>query len=162
HAGIRHGAPAWSYGLRKIGKPQVAHKAGRPELRELWFGGSDRGVADAVIEMTFFRRRADFFKDGDLRSIEDNRFADPWRRIGFGIGESHVELQVIHISALEALDQNHLVAVWATEMIEPGPVVITGGFDDECVAVPVTDGITVPGGIGILGQLAAIGPDGAP
>ena len=47
-------------------------------------------------------------------------------------------------------------------MIDPSPVVNPDGFNDECVALPATDGVSIPSQIGIFRQLPAIGPNGAP
>src|SRR6266576_5963530 len=98
---------------------------------KLRFGLPDRRVPYCVVKMALFRRRADLLKNRHFHTHKGNLVADPGRGIRLWIGESHVHLQGVSIDAFVALHEVHLVAVRVTEMIDPGPVVIAIGLNDE-------------------------------
>src|SRR6266436_2975618 len=100
-------------------------------LSRLRFGLPDRRVSYYVVKMALFRRRTDLLKNCHFRTHKGDLVAHPGRGIRLWIGESHVQLQGLSIDPFVALHEVHLVAVRVTEMIDPGPVVIAIGVDDE-------------------------------
>ena len=71
------------------------------------------------------------------------------------IGDGGFDLQMTEIGAAETLDDVQLFGVRMAREIEPEFIVEADGIDHQGVAVPASDGIAVPGGIGIGRMLAA-------
>src|ERR1051326_5076512 len=134
----------------------------RCAFSKLGFGFPDSGIPDSIVEVVFLGRRADLFKDRHFGPVKGDLVADPGLRVRLWIGERHRKLQVVRVNSTIALLEAHLVAVRTAEMIEPGSVVITNGLDDERISFPFADRVSPPCRIRILGEFAAIRPDGAP
>src|SRR6185503_4677999 len=64
------------------------------------------------------------------------------------------DLQMTQVGAPKTLHHVQLLSVGMPREIEPEFVVEPDGVDDHRVAIPASDGIPVPGGIGIGGMLA--------
>src|SRR5579859_1384735 len=126
------------------------------------FGLSNRRVPDSIVEAIFFRWGADLFKNCGFCSHESDFVAHPRFRVGLWVSEGHGHFQSIGIDAAPAFLEAHLVAMWISEVVEPGSVVVTGGVDDKSVSLPFTNGVSVPGWVGIFRQRSAISPDRAP
>src|ERR1700745_4322970 len=71
---------------------------------------------------------------------------------------------MIMIEPLVPLLNAHRVTMGPTRVIEPGSLIESGRLDDKRVVIlPFTDGITPPAGLfNVLGEIAAVCPDGAP
>src|ERR1051326_2938043 len=134
----------------------------RCAFSKLGFGFPDSGIPDSIVEVVFLGRRADLFKDRHFGPVKRDLVADPGLRVGLWIREGHRKLQVVRVDSTVALLEAHLVAVRTAKMIEPRSVVITNGLHDERISFPFANRVSPPCRIRILGEFAAIRPDGAP
>ena len=84
-------------------------------------------------------------------------------RIRLGIHHGDVVSDGVAIDALVALGNAHFLAVRIARGAKPGLVIEARGFNDQrIVAFPMTDRVSVPRGIRILGKRSPVGPDRAP
>src|SRR5579872_4927390 len=80
--------------------------------------------------------------------------------IHLGVVESHFDIQVSEVPAMEALDHPQRFAVRMPGRVERRFVIETRAFDDERIALPMPDGVAQPGRERILlRERAAIGID---
>src|SRR6266849_5934399 len=75
------------------------------------------------------------------------------------IVDRHFVLQMSEVGARVAFDGVQLFRVRMAAEIEPELVVEADCVDHQCVALPATDGMSVPRGVGIVGMFAAVDED---
>jgi len=123
------------------------------------------GIAHALVERFLFRGCAEDFRHLGLGfQLEHLLVAYPRLGVSLRVGERHREFQGVAAHTAVALLKTHLVTVRIAEVIEPSLLRETVGLDDERVAIPAAHRVSQPARIeiGIVGQLAAVGPNGAP
>ena len=69
------------------------------------------------------------------------------------------QFKAVVVDPVIAFLHAHFVAVRITEMIEPGFLIEPDGVYDECVSVPLADGVSVPIRIGIFRKCPPVRPD---
>src|SRR4029077_1010891 len=84
-------------------------------------------------------------------------------RIRFGIVYPDVVHDGVAVHTLVALGNADIFTMRISRRAKPGLVIKAGRFDDQrVVSFPMSDGVTVPRRIGILGKRAAVDPDRTP
>src|SRR6516165_2719046 len=83
----------------------------------------------------------------------------PWLGVDFGVVDGVLDLQMPEIGTPEAFNDVEGIAVRATAAGKIGPIVEAICIDYQRVAVPFSDGVSPPGGIGIFRKLASIHED---
>ena len=79
----------------------------------------------------------------------------------FRIVDGHFEIHVAEVATPEAFRDAKRFGLWMSGAVEPAPVVEPRGGHDQRVPLPSSDRVSQPGGIGILGKIAAIGEHGS-
>src|SRR5438093_10269976 len=106
----------------------------------------------STIELFLDRGNANFFADFFLRlKPEDFLLAHPRLRIGFRVSECHGKFQGVARTP-PAFFEAHFIAIGITELVEPGPVIKTQRVHDESISFPMSNRITEPTRIRILGK----------
>src|SRR5262245_61337804 len=82
-------------------------------------------------------------------------------RVRAGVVDGELVDERPEVRAREPFNRVKLLRVRGAAAVEPELVVVADGVDDERVAFPTTDGVTVPGGQQIVWMLAAIHVDDA-
>src|SRR5262249_32111142 len=82
-----------------------------------------------------------------------------WLGEGFGILQSHLELHVSEVAALETLGHTQLFRVWVTREVQPTPIVESGRLHHQRVSLPVAYGIAPPSGVRVPRKLTPIRED---
>ena len=77
--------------------------------------------------------------------------------VSLWIVNCQLHFQVAEVHALKSLGQVQRVAVRVAASIQPPAVIKADRVDHQRIAVPFSDGVSQPGWLRIVGELAAVG-----
>src|SRR5215472_1793028 len=99
------------------------------------------------------------FQEVGIRYEVTSNSDRPWTRVSFRIVKRLGDFQVTEIVPMEPFYRAQHLSVRMSTVIEPRPVVVTGGGGHKHIALPLTHRVTHEIGVGIAGQLAPIQED---
>src|SRR5262245_29439168 len=91
----------------------------------------------------------------------DDLITDPWLCVGFRVVNLQEHFQSI-THAAPTFFHLHATAERMPILIEPGSIIETTRLHDQCVAFPMSNGISIPFGIRVFRKLSPVHPDRAP
>src|SRR5205085_4802117 len=125
------------------------------------------GITDFFIKILFVHRHEDNFEHLCVRhafclQAKTFRITGPWFAKNLRIGKRERKLEIVPIQAAPALGYLQFVTEWHAPFVRSESWIQTLCFDNECVAVPFSDRISVTPGSRIFRHFAAVGPDFTP
>src|SRR5919197_3426371 len=98
---------------------------------------------------------ADIFKQFLARAPTKDKARIPGRGVCAGIIDHYFVFQIVHIQTCEAFEKMELLRMRRSFAVHPEPLVKSHSIDDERVAFPAADRVSVVARLQILGMLAA-------
>src|SRR5438094_68340 len=147
--------------------PYTSNLFSSKSYRKLLFLRTGNGPVNVFVKLQVVGRNTVVFADfATGYQLRHSFLSDPWLFVYFRIDNGHFRLERGIVDTAITLDHAHFVTVGPasvrTAFLEPGPVVITIGFDDKRITLPMADAPTHPARFRRFGgQFSPISPDRA-
>src|SRR5205807_6922899 len=124
-------------------------------------------ISDDLVEVLLVDWREDHLEQFPVRRTfclqsKTARITGPRLRVHLRIVECHGEFHVVLIQPMPPLGYQHVLAERHSPLVTPESWIEARRVDDECIAVPSSDRISIEPWTGILGHFAIVRPDFAP